>query len=181
MSSEAKILPGDELASAMAARGYPAVQAATTRDRGMGPFRRLVLRGARILDGTGAPPVGPYDIVVENGRITEVVLVGVPKVPIKPERRPAPGDYEIDCEGKLVTPGFVDAHVHIGTYYHAASGPMPTADYVYKLWLAHGITTVREMACMNGAGWTLEQKEAAAANRIAAPKIVAHAYFPAVD
>jgi len=180
-STLGETLPGDELANAMGARGYPAVEPARTRDRGIGPFRRLVLRGARILDGTGAPPVGPYDIVVENGRIKEVVLVGVPKMPIKPERRPAPGDHEIDCTGKLVTPGFVDAHVHIGTYYHAASGPMPSADYVYKLWLAHGITTVREMACMNGVGWTLEQKEAAAANRIAAPKIVAHAYFPAVD
>src|SRR5690606_31627129 len=100
--------------STMAKRGYPAVAAATSRDRGMGPFRRMVLRGARLFDGTGAPPSGPYDIVVENGRITEVVLVGVPKMPIRPERRPAAGEFEIDCTDKLVTPGFVDAHVHIG-------------------------------------------------------------------
>lgn len=175
------IEPGDELAAAMAARGYPAVEPATTRDRGIGPFKRMVLRNARVLDGTGAPPSGVYDIVVESGIITAVTLVGVPKTPINPSRRPPPGEYEIDCAGKLVTPGFVDCHVHIGTYYHAASGPMPPADYVYKLWLAHGITTVREMACMNGVGWTLEQREASASNRIAAPSIVAHAYFPAVD
>mgnify|MGYP000863605251 CR=1 FL=1 len=174
-------LPGDELADTMTARGYPVVKPATSADRGVGPYRRLVLRSARLLDGTGAPPSGPYDIVIEGGRITEVVLVGVPLKPIDPARRPAQGEREIDCAGKLVTPGFVDAHVHVGTYYHAPSGPMPDADYVYKLWLAHGITTVREMACMNGVGWTLQQKQAAARNEIDAPNIVAHAYFPAVD
>ena len=44
--------------------------AATQRDRGIGPFKRLVLRGATVIDGTGAPPIGPTDIVVENDRIT---------------------------------------------------------------------------------------------------------------
>ncbi|MEC7760638.1 MAG: amidohydrolase family protein [Pseudomonadota bacterium] len=175
------VLPGDELATVMAERGYPAVEPATTRDRGEGPFERLVLRGARLIDGTGAPPAGPFDIVVEGGKITEMVIVGTPKMPINPARRPAKGDREIDCTGKVVTPGFVDAHVHIGTYFHAAAGPMPPADYVYKLWLAHGITTVREMACMNGVSWTMEQKQAAAEHRIAAPNIVAHAYVPVVD
>lgn len=172
---------GEELTVAMAARGKVPVVAATGRDRGTGPYRRLVLRGATVINGTGSPPAGPYDIVIENDRIVQVVLVGVPMLPIAPERRPSAGEHEIDCTGKFVTPGFVDAHVHIGTYYHSANGPMPDADYVYKLWLAHGITTVREMACMNGVGWTLQQKAASASNLIAAPRIVAHAYFPAVD
>lgn len=181
LSGMANVEAGDELSTAMAAKGKPPVQSATSRDRGEGPYRRLVLRGATLIDGTGAPPAGPYDIVVENGRIAEVRLVGVPKLPISPEHRPAAGDREIDCTGKFVTPGFVDAHVHIGAFFHAANGPMPDADYVYKLWLAHGITTVREMGCMNGLGWTLQQKAASATDRIAAPRIVAHAYFPAVD
>jgi len=172
---------GEELAHMLAQRGVKPVEAGKDRDRGKGPFKRLVLRGARILVGTGAPPIGIYDIVVENGRIEELVLVAVPKTPIIPERRPAPGDFEIDCTGKLVTPGFIDAHVHIGTHYHAAMGPMPPADYVYKLWLAHGITTVREMGAMNGLAWTLNEGERAASNKIAAPKIFTHAYFPGVD
>ncbi|CAN5708189.1 hypothetical protein BH09PSE5_BH09PSE5_36710 [soil metagenome] len=180
-STGSGIEAGEELSVAMAAKGKNPVEPATGRNRGAGPYRRLVLRGATIIDGTGAPPSGPYDIVIAKGRIVQVALVGVPKMPISPAHRPSAGDHEIDCTGKWVTPGFVDAHVHIGTYYHAANGPMPDADYVYKLWLAHGITTVREMACMNGVGWTLQQKAASAADEIAAPRIVAHAYFPAVD
>ncbi|MBV9538946.1 MAG: amidohydrolase family protein [Acidisphaera sp.] len=159
----------------------PPVQAATSRDRGQGPWPRLVLRGATVIDGTGAPPIGPTDIVIERGAITELRKVGVPHVAIKQERRPDPGDHEIDCHGKFVTPGFVDCHGHAGVAWHAANGWVPPVDYVYKLWLAHGVTTVREMGAFNGLGWTLEQKRLAAANTIAAPRILAYAYFPAVN
>ena len=31
-------------------------------DEGDGPHQRLILRGATIIDGTGAPPMGPVDI-----------------------------------------------------------------------------------------------------------------------
>jgi imidazolonepropionase len=172
---------GEELALSRAQAGQPPVQEATTRDRGIGPFARLVLRGATVIDGTGAPPIGPVDIVVENGRITELRKVAPAKLPIKPERRPAAGDHEIDCHGKWVTPGFIDCHAHAGVPYHAANGWVPPVDYVYKLWLAHGVTTVREMGSMNGLGWMLRQRERSAAGTIAAPHIVAHTYFPAVN
>lgn len=172
---------GEESKAMNAAKGWHPAIAATSRDRGVGPFKRMVLRGATIIDGTGAPPWGPADIVVEEGRIKAIVAVGTPGLPIKPERRPAPGEHEIDCHGKFVTPGFVDAHAHIGTPYHSMSGVVPPADYIYKLWLAHGVTTIREMGSINGLGWNLQQKEAAERNEIAAPRILAHAYFPAVN
>jgi hypothetical protein len=172
---------GDEFADAMAAAGAGRVTAATTRDRGAGPYRGLVLRGATVIDGTGAPPMSPVDIVIEGGRIAAVAVVGTPGVPIDATRRPAPGDHEIDCQGKVVTPGFVDCHAHIGAFFHAAIGDMPRADYVYKLWLAHGVTTVREMGSLGGLSWTLDQKEASASNKIAAPNILAYAFFPAVN
>ena len=35
-------------------------------DQGDGPFERLIIRGATIIDGTGAPPVGPVDLVIET-------------------------------------------------------------------------------------------------------------------
>ena len=82
-----------------------------------------------------------------------------------------------------MTPGFIDCHAHAGVPYHAANGWVPPVDYVYKLWLAHGVTTVREMGSMNGLGWMLRQKErSAAGNAIAAPRHCrAYAYFPAVN
>ena len=74
-----------------AAAGLPQVDAAIARSRGRGPFKRLVLRGASIIDGTGAPPWGPADLVVEGGRITVLKKVGTPKLPINPDRRPSSG------------------------------------------------------------------------------------------
>jgi len=144
--------PGEESRDVNAAKGWHPPAAATRRDRGAGPFKRLVLRGATVIDGTGAPPWGPVDIVVEDGRIAALAAVGTPGKPINPDRRPPPGEHEIDCHGKFVTPGLIDSHAHIGTPYHAMSGEVPPADYIYKLWLAHGVTTVREMGAMNGLG-----------------------------
>ena len=80
-----------------------------------------------------------------------------------------------------MTPGFIDCHAHAGVAYHAANGWVPPVDYVYKLWLAHGVTTVREMGSMNGLGWMLDQKKRSAENSIAAPRLLAYAYFPAVN
>ncbi len=46
---------GEEITAKNTRLGMPPVPAATSRDRGAGPFRRLVLRGATLIDGTGAP------------------------------------------------------------------------------------------------------------------------------
>jgi hypothetical protein len=42
----AEIEVGEEMVAGFAKKGLGQVQAATTRDRGVGPFKRLVLRGA---------------------------------------------------------------------------------------------------------------------------------------
>ena len=171
--------PGNELGLGRAAAGQPPLQPATARDRGIGPFKRLVLRGATVIDGTGAPPIGPTDIVVEDGRIT--LLKKVTGNLATAANRPGSGDHEIDCHGKWVTPGFIDCHGHAGVAYHAANGWVPPVDYVYKLWLAHGVTTVREMGSFNGLDWMMDQKARSAANTIAAPRLLSYCYFPAVN
>jgi len=133
---------------------------------GEGPFPRLIIRGATVIDGTGAPPQGPVDLVVENNRIAEVRSVGYPKVAVREAARPTGATRELDASGMYVLPGFVDVHGHIGG---AAQGT--PAEYVYKLWLAHGVTTVRDPGAMNGVDWTLGERGRSAANRIAAPRI----------
>src|SRR5262245_65405199 len=83
---------------------------------GEGPFERLIIRGATMIDGAGAPPIGPVDIVIENNRIKEIKSVGFPKVAIKESNRPAKGVKEIDGAGMYVVPGLVDCHAHIGGF-----------------------------------------------------------------
>ncbi len=147
---------------------------APDRAEGEGPFDRLILRGGTLVDGTGAPAIGPVDIVVEKNRITEIRRVGSPGLPIEEDRRPKAGEgvKELDVAGMYILPGFVDMHGHIGG---KAQGT--TAEYVYKLWMGHGITTIRDPGSGNGLEWTLSEKERSNENRITAPRIQCYLVF----
>ena len=59
----------------------------------------LVIRGGRVVDGTGAP-AATADVAIDDGRVTAVGRVT------------EPGQREIDADGALVTPGWVDVHSH---------------------------------------------------------------------
>jgi imidazolonepropionase-like amidohydrolase len=134
-------------------------------DEGKGPFKTMVIRGAMLIDGTGAPPTGPVDIVVENNRIKQIRSAGTPGLPLRQNREPKNADYELDATGMYVLPGFVDMHVHAG-------GPPknPEAEYAYKLWMAHGVTTVRGVPLTENA-LAVREKERSAKNEIVAPRI----------
>ncbi|MGB5507265.1 amidohydrolase family protein [Robiginitalea sp.] len=138
-----------------------------------GPFNQLIIRGATLINGNGAPPQGPVDIVIENNRITKVSVVGYPGVAIQADRRPVlkKGGREIQAEGMYVLPGFVDMHGHIGG---KAQGAEP--DYVFKLWMAHGITSVREPSG-RGVDFAMDLKRKSEANSIVAPRVFVYTGF----
>lgn len=158
--------------AALATDEAAGVEPAPPRAEGEGPYERLILRGATLIDGSGAPPFGPVDVVVERNRIARIQTVGYPGVPIEDDGRPEaqPGDRELDLHGMYLLPGFVDLHGHIGG--EAQGTP---AEYVFKLWLGHGVTTIRDPGSGNGLEWTLDHKAKSADNRITAPRI--HAYL----
>ena len=134
---------------------------------GEGPFERLIIRGVTMIDGTGSPPLGPVDIVIEGNRIAEIEVSGTPGLPFKDdEDRPGDATHELDATGWYVMPGIVDLHAHTGGVPKA-----PEAEYTYKLWLAHGVTTVRGVPT-GRFEWALSEKERSAANEITAPRIV---------
>jgi len=83
---------------------------------------RTVLRGARIVDGTGAP-ARPGSVAFAGDRI---VAVG--------EVDDRPDDEVVDLEGLVVAPGFIDIHTH----YDAQILWDP--DLTPSSW--HGVTTV---------------------------------------
>ncbi len=153
---------------------FAQVQKSPPRSEGEGPWPQLIIRGVTLINGNGAPPTGPVDIVVEKNRITQVRTVGYPGVEIKADSRPklAAGGKELDATGMFLLPGFVDAHAHIGGQAQGAN-----AEYVFKLWMAHGVTTIRDPSAGNGLDWVLDQKQKSAANEITAPRILAYTAF----
>lgn len=140
---------------------------------GDGPHSQLIIRGVTLINGNGAPPRGPIDIVVENNIIKDIRVVGYPNVPINQKRRPQlkKGGKELDATGMYLLPGFVDAHAHIGG---VAQGADP--DYVFRLWMGHGITTVREPSG-RGVNFAVDLKNKSAKNAILAPRIKAYTGF----
>lgn len=149
------------------------VQKAPEVKEGDGPYTQLIIRGVTLIDGTGAPPIGPTDIVIKQNKIVSIQTVGYPGMAINAEKRPKlePGGKELDCEGMYVMPGFIDMHGHIG------GGQAPVAEYVFKLWMGHGITTIRDPSAGNGLDWVLDQKQKSAKNLITAPRILAYTSF----
>jgi hypothetical protein len=145
--------------AAMLAAGLATVPALSAQDRGArmervpdrqpgegaGPFRRLVIRGAMMIEGSGAPPLGPVDIVIAGNRIESISSAGNPGLPMREDRPPRDADHEIDARGMYVLPGFVDTHGHNGDPDKA-----PNASYGYRLWLAHGVTSVRGVSLYFG-------------------------------
>jgi imidazolonepropionase-like amidohydrolase len=137
----------------------------TTRrrpDEGGGPYDRLVLRNVTVIDGTGAPPRGGVSIVVEGDRI---VSVGGFR---SREEEQGGNTRVIDGTGMYVMPGFVDMHAHTG-----GAGKAPQAEYVYKLWMAHGVTTSRGVP-HGGFEWQLREKALSARNEIVAPRMFSY-------
>ena len=157
-------------ASAIIAQITPAPD----RLEGDGPFSQMIIRGATLINGNGAPPIGPVDIVVEGNRIVSVQTVGYPGVDIDSDNRPvlAVGGKEVDAHGMFVLPGLVDMHGHIGGEHQGTP-----AEYVFKLWMAHGITTIRDPSAGNGLEWVLVHKKRSAENSITAPRILVYTSF----
>jgi N-acyl-D-aspartate/D-glutamate deacylase len=90
----------------------------------------LVVRNGTLVDGTGLPPYRA-DVGVQGGRIAAIGRIR--------ER----GAEEIDAEGHVVTPGFVDAHTHLDAQLFW--DPLATS----SCW--HGVTT----AVVGNCGFTL--------------------------
>lgn len=140
--------------------------------------RRLVIRNATIVSGRGSPtnnrampPEGPVDIVIENGIITDMVLMDPVNLAGHGRgfQRPT-GDVVIDAAGMYVTPGLVEMHAHLPR--DGAALGARGSDYAYRVYLGHGVTVVRDAG--NGAGMQqlAAQRRAGDANTIVAPRLV---------
>nr|WP_234029688.1 amidohydrolase family protein [Erythrobacter sp. THAF29] len=150
------------MALATTTAAQPAMEPVPQRPagEGEGPFETLLIRGATMIDGTGAPPEGPVSIVIRGNRIDRILRGG----------GDVPADRVIDASGMYVLPGFIDTHGHNGDPFKA-----PQPSYGFKLWLAHGVTSVRGV----GFGWgpndpSIDQKRRSEANTITAPRLFAY-------
>lgn len=146
---------------------------APDRQRGEGPFERLILRGVMVVNGEGAPPTGPADVLIEGRLISQIRNLGVyTPVPEEARIQDRPGDRVLQLDGHYLLPGFIDMHAHFG-----GDDQGVPAEYVAKLWMAHGITTIREPGSFNGLEWVAAHQARSAKNAIVAPRIIPYVGF----
>lgn len=149
------------IATASMGSSYAQMQPTPPRgNEGGGPYNRLVIWGATVIDGAGSPPFGPMNIVVKGDTIESITPSDITKPPVGTDR-------VIDARGGYVTPGFIDVHDHLGDQKIGGN-----ASYAYKLWLAHGITTVKGVPFDSNLAWDLEQSKLSDENKIVAPRLV---------
>jgi N-acyl-D-amino-acid deacylase len=110
MSRHHRVLAGVVLPAALAA-------GAVTQS----PRYDLLVRGGRVVDGTGAP-ARPADVAVAGGRIAAVGSID-----------PGLAREVIDATGLVVAPGFIDVHTHAD-----AIAERPLAEHFVRM----GVTTV---------------------------------------
>ena len=128
-----------------------------------GPYNRLVILNAMVIPGHGGPPVGPYDIIIEGNRITEMTIFDPVSVSRRGDTERATGDRVIDAEGMYVMPGMIDLHIHLREL------PMEL-EYIYYLKLANGTTTVVP-AADRGIEQAVEEAQRSADNEMVAPRM----------
>ena len=123
-------------------------------------YDELVIRNVTVIDGKGTPPRGPVDIILRGNKIHLV--------------RPADRRTEayrnnlhvLDGSGLYVLPGLINLHAHI----HDNRGGIPIPfEYLYKLWLSCGITTVRDVG--SNYDKTNQERQKSHEGTVAAPRI----------
>ncbi len=127
-----------------------------------------------MINGTGAPPIGPVDLVIEGNNIVSTKAVGNPGFPIDPADRPevGPNGREIDLTGHYVLPGFIDMHGHIGGVEQGTP-----AEYVLQALARPRHHHGARPGCGNGLAFCLDHKNKSDQNQITAPRIEAYVNF----
>ena len=122
----------------------------------------LVITDVTIVDVEGGRTFGPRTVVVKDGRIVSIDTPGAARVdgPVK----------SVDGRGRFLMPGLVDMHVHLFNL----SSHRPPNDWSFAMYIANGVTGVRDMRS-DAASMLLVQRWRAAVDNgeLVAPHIVA--------
>lgn len=111
----------------------------------------LLIRNTVVIDGTGRPPRGPFDVLIAEGRIERIAQPG--------EIEERAGVQEIEAAGRTLVPGLFDTHTH-----RQLENASRLAGYVYN-----GVLSVRDVG--TAGEWQQSQRERVEAGELLAPRL----------
>lgn len=166
------------LSGAMAFVAVPAARAQNPHGADQaGPYESLEIRDVTVIDGSGGPAFGPANIRIQGNRIAWVRTVDAlsrarreeEKASGKETKQP---DRVIEGKGMYVLPGLIDVHIHINE-----TKDVP-AEYIYKLLLGQGVTTVRAFNVgQEDPKGMVAVKKKIAAHQIIAPRMYVYPFW----
>jgi imidazolonepropionase-like amidohydrolase len=112
------------------------------------PSSSLLITGATLIDGTGAPPQPGSAVLIRDGKIAAVGKAGDLRAPA--------GVRPIRADGKFLLPGLWDSHIH----YRWWQG---------EIMLHYGITTAVDLGSQ--LDWILAIREGIAKGKVRAPRL----------
>jgi imidazolonepropionase-like amidohydrolase len=110
--------------------------------------QRTAIVGGTLITGDGRVPLQDAIVLIEGNRIVEVGSKGEIEIPQHTK--------VIEATGKFILPGLIDIHVHYN-------------DWMGELFLAHGVTTVKDMG--NDVEWISKISADVDQERVRAPRI----------
>jgi hypothetical protein len=114
------------------------------------PDKFLAVKGGKLIDGTGRPPIENSVILIQGGRFKAVGSARDVTIP--------PDAEVLDVRGRTVLPGFMDGHGHL-------------EDFHGELYLHLGITTCFSINTFQDGPWALAQKRGTQLGKIRGPRI----------
>jgi imidazolonepropionase-like amidohydrolase len=122
----------------------------------------IAITDVTIIDVEHGGSIGPRTVVIDDGRIAAIAAPGDARIPPQAER--------VDGRGRFLIPGLVDMHVHLFN----GSSRRPPNDWAFPLFIARGVTAVREMnAPLSSIATVMRWRSAADRGELIAPRIVA--------
>jgi hypothetical protein len=121
-------------------------------------YDKLVIRNVVVIDGNGTPPHGPVDITLSGNTIQSVAY---PAKRGRDDYRDA--DHVLDGTGMYVLPGLINLHGH-----YSKVGVVPF-EYIHKLYLACGVTSLRDVG--SDYDKTIPERSKIQKGEVAAPRL----------
>ena len=98
----------------------------------------LAFVGARIVDGTGAPPLADAVMVVQDGKIAAIGRAASVTIP--------PAATRVNVAGRTIMPGMINAHGHVNDLQGLKASPeFYTPEHIkhqLAVYARYGVTTV---------------------------------------
>lgn len=110
----------------------------------------VIIRGGRLIDGTGKPPIEDAVIVIEGNRITSV---GSSQDGIF-----AKNARVVNVRGNTILPGFMDGHGHY-------------EDFAGELYLHLGVTSCPDIEIFRDDYWSMAQRDGIRMGKIRGPRL----------